>query len=358
MTVQVKHESEYYRQHVRYQIPAKLEVQGETVVLRDWSVSGVSVLPMPEKIGRMKQFEARLSFDFQTFMFSVMVEIETVRFDEESQKWAGRFVNLSKQNLSLIHYMIDAFLSGEVVLVGDVLSVATREGFIQKDFSDRLEPKRNFIQEVFFQIRRMLGYAFFLGIIFGLLFFVANTLYERLFVIESLSARVLGNVTVLRAPDNGFFQNTLNGQNTMIKKGQLMGIVKLVGGGASSLESPCTCKVLNILAENGVFVGKGEPLYSVLGDKSVLRIEAQISFEDVRRIRVGNEAEIRLTDGSIVKGKIIKIRSNTRTEALQAAPLRHLGLQAPEYATAIIKPESIIDMKHIDTVAYVRVFSY
>ena len=85
MPEQVTHESEHYRQHVRFIIPTVLQLEGESFTLADWSVSGVAMEDFPEELGNKSILTGYLIFDFQIYDFRVAVEIEKVRFNKETK---------------------------------------------------------------------------------------------------------------------------------------------------------------------------------------------------------------------------------------------------------------------------------
>lgn len=354
MTVQVKHEAEHYRQHARYRIPALVIYKGAVFKVAEWSVAGLSIVDLTDTIKDHQQFKAHMSFNFGAFRLSVLVEIEKLRTLSNGAA-ACRFTNLSTENLSVFHQVINAYLAGEVVEVGDILNVVSREGMVTKDFADRLNPDRTWWQVLLFQAKRALGYLLFGSIIFGLFMFVFSTAYERIFVIESVSAKVSGNVTLLRSPENGFFQDSLDNVNKRVQKGELMGIVKLVAGGASSVESPCDCIVVERFVEDGIFVGKGESVYSVMNSDNTLFVEAQIQFEDVKKIRVGQVANVLLTNGRTVAGRVDKVLANNRNDSAQGAAFGFTDLQLSENATVIVTLQERIDVRHLDSVSYVTI---
>lgn len=352
MATQIKHESEYYRQHVRYLIPAKLVFESQTIELHDWSVSGISIDDMPDNIGECQNNKAQLVFEFDFFSFVMPIDIERVRFDKETKSFAGKFANLTNAQLSLLHYVINAFISGEVVSAGDILSVSARDGFIEKDFSKRLDQGLSAWQKTILGLKQFLSYGLFFGLIAGLLFFSANTLYQRLFIIESLSAKILAPITVLRAPDNGFFYNRINDASNL-KPGLLMGIVKLVGGGTASVELPCICEVVETHAADGVFIEKGEPLFTLLPPKATLSVDAQIDFEDVRKIKIGDAASVRLTDGSVLPGTVEKVTGSISAELSASA-----AASSPLRATVLVSVQSVIPLEMLGTVAYVQINTF
>ncbi len=354
MNVQVKHEAEHYRQHARYRIPALLIYNNKVYRVAEWSVAGLSISNFPDSVKDKTMFNAHLTFNFDSFRFSVKLDIEKLRTLPDGTA-ACRFNNLSTEHLSIFHQIINAFLAGEVIEVNDVLNVVSRESTINKDFSQRMEPERTFLQKCIFHFKRFLGYALFGSIIFLLSMFVLSTAYERMFVVNSLSAKVTANSTILRSPEDGFFQDAVDNPNQPVQKGDLMGIVKLVSGGASSVESPCDCIVVERFVGDGLFIGQGEPVYSVMPAGERMFVEAQIPFEDVKKVRVSHEVEVILTTGEIIQGKVERVVANTRKDASKALLYANADQQIGETATVIISLASRLGVQYLDSVAYVSI---
>ncbi|QKQ27105.1 HlyD family efflux transporter periplasmic adaptor subunit [Candidatus Reidiella endopervernicosa] len=297
----------------------------------------------------------QLLFAFDGFQLIVELEMEVIRYDAESCDFGCRFVNLSKQNLSLIHYVINAFLSGELVNAGDLLHVVGRDSFIKKDLDKKLEENVGGFTRFVQGVKRFVGRLVLFSIFAALLWFIGFTAYNRLFVIESLAAKVQGSIVVLRAPDDGFFHQSLKAGSEEINSGQMLGIVKLVNGGAATIEGPCDCLLHDVHVRDDVFVAKGEPLFTLTDKSASMRIEAQVAFEFVDRLKVGDDAEVRLVNGELLTGKVIEVRAHTRSEYLQSAPLSRNRGQASEYATVVIEPSRPIPAEMLDSVATVKI---
>ena len=58
--------------------------------------------------------------------------------------------------------------------------------------------------------RRTGGFIAMTALFLLLVWFILHTIYSRMFVVEAISARVQGPVVVLRAPENGQFEASVN----------------------------------------------------------------------------------------------------------------------------------------------------
>lgn len=354
MTVaeQITHEAEVSRQHARYKIPAKVQVDDYTFSLREWSVSGLSADHIPPEIGEKPVHEGRLLFDTGEFELSVPIEFEVRRFDPDTGFLGARFVNLSKSNLSLLHYIVNAYLSGEIVSAGDIIDVAGRENYVKKDLDSRVDEEQTGVQKGLRLARRILGYALMLTVLVGLLSFIVYTVYDRLFIIESVAARVQGDVVVLRAPDNGVFELTEDSEPGEAGRGEMLGIVKFVSGGAATIANPCDCRLLEVHSLEGAFVGRGEPLFTLLPEEGDITVSAQVPFSRLDRLSVGQSATVRLTDGRQLNGHIERIQAAQSLESMRANPARSNADVA--VAEVRIRTEEPISPQMLDSVATVK----
>ena len=356
MNVSVKHEAEHYRQHARYRIPAQIIYGNKVFKVAEWSVAGLSIEHFDANVPERSMFTAFMVFNFDAWRFSIKLEVEKLRTLDNGTV-ACRFHDLSTQQLSIFHQIINAYLSGEVIAVSDVLNVASREGMVKKDFTKRLQPERNWWQSALFHFKRVLGYTIFGSIIFFLATFVISTAYERIFVIESLTAKITTQQTLLRSPENGFFKSANEYSDKLVKKGDLLGLVKLVSGGASSIESPCDCVILTNYVEDGLFVGQGEPVFSLIDATTRLHIEAAIPFADVQKIQLGQYAEIRLTDGRVMVGYVQNVLAMDSGETSASGNFGNAEKPLVESARVLIKPDGYISHEQLNSVAYVSIYT-
>ena len=341
MSEQVTHEAEQHRQHVRFRIPATVQIGDHTFHTADWSVSGLSIDDFPSELGEQHHLTAHLIFDFADYDFRIKVNIERVRHNPESSNYAGRFSELSSQSISLIHYMINAYLAGEIVTAGDLLAIASENKQVNKDLDKRLVVERSGFAEFAFQLKRILGHILYLGVIIGLLWFVSFTFYNRMYVVESNQVTISSNSVQLRSPGDGVFEMKLASTNKMVAKGELIGTVKRVNGGVLAVESPCNCMIDAVLSQSGVFVALGEPLVTVRAEQAQLSISALVDIAKVDKITEGDKANMRLSSGEVIAAQVTRIQVHPEipdTALVSLEPMQPLSSAASSsFATVRIE---------------------
>jgi len=358
MPTQIVHEAENSRQHARYNIPVKLILDGQDYTIEEWSVSGFSIKDLPESVTQKQgqNYEAKLAFNFSDFETSLDVQFETVWFDEESGLCGCRFTHLAPNQLSVLYYVINAYLSGEVVSTGDLINVLRRENHTEDNNGDKEnKPKTNRLTQ---RLKQAFGYLVLVAIVVALLSFIIYSIYQRTYVVESLSAKADAPVVVVRAPLPSYLHSLTDNKNSNVKKGELVALAKLIGGGSNSIESPCDCSIVSIHAIDKQFVDRGEPIMTLLPSDAELYINAKFSYHAIKKLTVGQLAKIRFADGQIQDGVIKDVRASKTIEQQRSAPLVSTPSRAVEYADVIISPTTPLDSDKLGTAVSVKIDTY
>ena len=111
-----------------------------------------------------------------------------------------------------------------------------------------------------------------------------------------------------------------------------------------------------MLSFDGAFVGRGEPLLALMPGNASLQVEAQIAFEDVARVQIGDRATLRLSDATVLEGRVRRLRASNRLANVRAATLRDVA--ATRSATVIITPDAPIPAAMLDTVVAVTINTF
>lgn len=356
MPTQIIHEAEQSRQHARYQIPVKLVLAGRKYAIDNWSVSGFSIGNLPETITYKQANKGKLLFDFLDFETSVDIEFEIVWHNASKSESGCRFVNISPSRLSLLYYVINAYLTGEAVSNGDLINVLRRDNYTEKR-ADKIESLSTG-KMLWQRTRQILGYFALLATIVMLLLFIAYTLYQRIYVVESLSAVVDAPVVVIRAPQASYFHSLISDEDTHVNRGKVIALTKLIGGGSNSIESPCDCTVLSLHVLDKQFVDRGEPIMTLLPSDAQLYVNAKISYEYVKKITINQPAEIRLANGKIKKGVVKDVVISESIEKQHAAPLANTPISPIGYVDVLIETNEPLDIGGLGAAATVRIDTF
>ena len=127
MQPQIVHESEVHRQHVRLKIPIQAEVDGIRYQVDDWSIGGFGVESVMTSRQPGERFPVKLIFMFEEFDMTMRFDARMVYADQDHGRFGCAFLGVSQQQMEVFRYLVDAYLSGEVVSAGDILQVRGRD---------------------------------------------------------------------------------------------------------------------------------------------------------------------------------------------------------------------------------------
>ena len=127
MQLQIVHEAEVHRQHVRLKIPIVVEIDGTRFNVDDWSMGGFGIESEMSSRQPGERFPVRMVFPFEDFEVSLRLDCQMVYILEDNSRFGCRFLGLSQGQVALFRYLIDAYLSGEIVSGGDILALAGRD---------------------------------------------------------------------------------------------------------------------------------------------------------------------------------------------------------------------------------------
>lgn len=256
--LQVTHESETQRQHVRFLVPSRAAVEGREYEVKDLSPGGIALKGVKGELPKGKIIPVELKLPFDSFGFSMKLDAE-VRHCANDKGIAGcRFVNLSAQQTSFLNHIVKSFIAGEIVTSGSLLNVATRNNFTKAPASANKNAAPPSIRK---QLPGLIIVAA-MGLLIAA--FLVQNLYNSMFVVHSDSATVAGPAVAVRAPMSGSFYSRLDPDLAFVKQNQLLGTITSAGGVSENLVSPCNCYIAKADTATGENVSAGARLVSLV----------------------------------------------------------------------------------------------
>ncbi|MBU6234401.1 MAG: PilZ domain-containing protein [Alphaproteobacteria bacterium] len=389
-TQQVVHESETQRQHVRIQIPARAELGGRTYMVKDLSVSGLSIEDVGATYIDGAQIDLTLNVPFESFSLNVALKAFVTHYDTNAKVLGAQFTNLSREQLSILNAIIQSYMSGVIIKEGDLLNVVARDNFVKIRKEISKEEKRDLGSLA----KRAMPFLFMgvAAILGG--FFVMGNVYEKMLVLKSYQAVVTSESIVLRASAPGIFKSAIADGTEKVTKGQVLGTLEVSGAyvvpGATaqaaapapaatpateatpsadgavaadataapvvtpapvttkagttlvSIVSPCDCYMTKQYVQDGLFRDIGEAVFKLVPTDTKPNIKATISAEDVVRLNLRDKATMRVTgEEGVVVGTVQDI------ETLDANAASSI---------VTIRPERPLSYKLTDRPAYVEFY--
>lgn len=314
----VVHESEAQRQQVRLQMPAQIEIGTDRLEAVDWSGGGLAIKwseasakSIQQGLSAGKILKAKLLFPFEGFDFSLPVDLEVRYVNAERERIGCRFTNLTPRAMSMLQFLVGAYISGEVVSAGDIMDIVGRNNYTK----ERKMPVAEEELSPWARFKRRVGKttASFVVLIISLLVFgyLAMSLYERVFVITAKSAEVAADVITVTAPTRGIVFFKLQ-KDQLVKKGSPLVLVNSVTGQTVSVDSPCDCIVKETLLAEQERASKGQPVMRLVDQDAVTYVNAFVPNEEVIRFGANQEAMIRLPGHSdYIHGVVKNLRTSS-----------------------------------------------
>ena len=336
MQPQIVHEAEVHRQHIRLKIPIQAEVDGIRYQVDDWSVGGIGVESVMTSRRPGERFPVKLIFVFEEFDMTMRLDARMVYVDQDHGRFGCAFQGVTQQQMEVFRYLVDAYLSGEVVSAGDILQVRTREGAAPTRLQAAYDPYGG-NQPWGARLRRYAALAGFGLAGLALLGLVALGIKNRYFAAISTTASVEAPTVPVRAPIAGRFVAALQPGQT-VPADSALGMIHGLDGSVASLDSPCDCVVLELFGLSGQHYLVGEPLMVLIDADRPLMVRAQLPLAEIERLEVGDRAEIRVPgQGGMRYGQIERIDPRPGREAL-----RDPAAEAPigrRLAQVIVRPD-------------------
>ena len=297
----VVHEAERDRQHARYRIPARVEVAGRPYFVRGWSVAGVGLAGCTVALDQSGPLAVRMSFDMGSLGASVELSGQCVWQDGDGS--AGlRLIDLRPGQISALRQVIDAYLSGEIVTIEDLIHIARRE-----NFGPARKTEEPVSQSLMRSTTKSIRWILMLSLLLVLLAFAIDSAYRRLFVVGAVSAAVDARTIGVRAPVEGYVEPMVPRQSARVEAGDKLFLLKLLDGAGLPIESPCSCTVLRSHVLPRQFVTTGESLMTLLPDGERPFVRVRVTLEELAKVSLGDEVRMHFHDGVGLDGRVSRV---------------------------------------------------
>lgn len=320
---QVVHESETQRQYVRVDVKAEVRIDGSATPVENLSAGGLAVIRKDQVYRTGMVFPLSLAVPFQSFSLEIPIKVEVEHYNKESGLTGVRFLDLTKEKISILNHIIRGYIAGDFISAGEILNISSRNNFA------KARPQSAPEQDGFFKdIKRFLT-LLMIGIVgLGAFYFLVSHLYRGAFTLESVRGVVESDVQEIRSPYAGIFQSALSDQADMVEQGQKIGriVPSLLGGDQNhavmEIKSPCTCYLSGHTRMREEYVEAGQALVTLVAPDAPLWISVVVEARQAHRISIGDRADIRIAGSEIdITGTVVRYESslqdlkNTAAEA-------------------------------------------
>ena len=342
---QMVHEAEVTRQHARYKVPAKIEIDGKVYVVGDWSLGGLSVKNVPKEFCTKIHKKAKMLFKFDTF--ETVVDNLNIEFLCSGKNPEGdffpllgaRFHDLEDNQISILNNIISSYINGDIITQEDILYAATKNITYQKK-------EKKIVDRAKTDIILILIYL----VVFLIFTFLAYTAFYRTYVVESVNGYLDANITVVRAPYLSYIHFTKPYEvNQTIDQNETIAIARFVDGSMQPILSPVDGSVFKINVLENEFRNTGEPIITILNKDARIYVQARLLHLQFKKVKIGQVAEIRTINDKIFKAKVVNILPAQQIDQDKVKVIQNIYNRARDYDTVILEPLKPVDKKLLNT---------
>lgn len=347
----LSHESETQRQHVRVKMPGTLELsdgkQTARLQLCDISAGGFSVDAGRVRLQEGARYDGRLCLTVSEVSLAIPIRFRVVEL-AGGNRVSCAYCELGAEQISTLRHLISSYLSGEMVAVGEVLTIAKRDNFTSPRKSSK-PAKKGFFGRV--SATAVSSALLIVGVVTA--GWAATQLYDLLFVQKAIVAKVSGPLHQVQMPREGVFTSLIP-DDRVVEKGAPLGtfetpMLELVRSEALSanlsaerinellsssvtgtVTSPCHCRVQKVFVGDGQLVGKGHPLFELVPLDFEPQVIAQFRYDQLEELAPGKTVNFRVNgEGTSRRGKISDVRVLGNGEHLSQSVLVSVAPETP-----------------------------
>lgn len=286
-TQAIIHETTTQRQHVRLRAPVSIIFGGQCLGADDWSVAGFSVSGADRVPLSGAVIAVKLRFSLEGLDIETAFDAEVRRADKGRGAFAARFVNLSQNQLSFLHAIANAVISGEIVRVGDFMAIAKYTApALKRDavVAAKLDLRARFAR---------IGLLSSLWIIaLGLVGIIVVNGFNRAFVQTGNGVLTSPEATLQRAPSAVTLVSIDGAAGSRKGPGALLATVERLDGSLFLIRSPCDCIIAETLLEPGAFVERGTPLLTLVPATARLWASVAMPLQAAQTLQRGDRAMV------------------------------------------------------------------
>ena len=375
----IVHESETQRQHVRVRLPASIRFKVDGAErrhrLHDVSAGGFSFTCTKEHYATGQLFRGTLTLAGDTVGFTIPVSFEV--HSAVNDRVSCRFQDLRGQTAAALRHVITSFVGGELVTVGDMLSTLQRH-----NFASPRATKRGSGLGLASRIRALLGTSLALALGIAAFSYTLVRLYDIVVVTHAAAAKIAAPTYTITMPRDGTFFSLLP-ENGRVAKGQPLGsfqtglldvvagvpgsfkmtpeqLSSLVGQQLSgSLASPCDCIVQKRFVTDAQYVLRNQPVLELVPQTAKPYVLGRFHYDEIRKLTIGRTVHIQLNGADRqIEGTVAQLRV-LPAQLIDSNGLNDLnGLNTNAAITdviAVIEPSVPLPLARVDEPVDVRI---
>ena len=301
------HEAEAQRQHVRLKLPLQVRIRDNVYRATDWSMGGVAIEDVvpPLEVGSV--VDAQLAFPFLEFSFSLNARL-TVRYALPNGKVGLRFAEMSSEHVSLLRYLVDAYISGEVVRSADLMEVSKRNMFVQPRKLPPQEVPASRVGRAARGVRKFISSAMLLAIGIAVITYAVLAVYTNTLVTEGTGIVTSPDLQIARAQISGTLTPYTAGRGKQVAEKEVIAVVEGPDGTIRPVVASCDCYVANEPLPKGSFVSRGTVVARLVPVQSTSLVELHMPLSRLDGLEKHQPVRMKMYNGEpAVWGRIEEI---------------------------------------------------
>ena len=268
--------------HPMLDIPFHVEIDGRQYKGREISLVRATISGLIDPHMQGLERLAWVVFRFQGYTVGLSVEVRLDEVDAAKGTAALAFLEPMGEHLPQLRHLLNAYIAGDVVTLGNVLTVRSPAGAKPKGVA----PAR--------RVRRFGGTLLLLALTALLLGLVATKVYQRVFTYQLVSPAVVGfEGRALAATATG----QIDFLDPEAKSGDVAFAIRSNTGQTLSVVMPCDCRVEVLGVEAGSTVFAGDPVLRVSQPDAPLVLTGTVLPEEMLALAQSSAVDLRFADG-------------------------------------------------------------
>lgn len=281
--------------HPMLDIPFHVEIDGRQYKGRSISLVRAEISGLMDPHMQGIERLAWVVFRFQGYTVGLSIEVRLEDVDPAKGMAALAFLEPTGDHLPQLRHLLNSHISGDLVTLGNVLTVRPQAGAKPKGAA---APAR--------RIRRFGGTLLLLALTALLLGLVGSKVFQRVFTYRMMTPAIVGL-------DGRTLAATATGQIDFLdpeaKAGDVAFAIRSNTGQALSVVMPCDCQVEVLGVEAGSTVFAGDPVLRVSDPDAALVLTGTALPEETLELAQAGSVELRFADGREVSARLAGLGS-------------------------------------------------
>ncbi|WP_417691593.1 PilZ domain-containing protein [Roseibium sp.] len=292
-------EVETQRQHPRFKLPLKVLLGKRQYLAADWSVGGVAINHPGADLQPGQTVELELQFPLSNYSISNRF-LGVVKYVRPDLKRAGiEFTDVTMEQTSLLRFMIDKYLAGDLHQAEDVVAFMHRDPKAKARKASGGEMKASNLRSSVSFLQRLLGGLLVFCLLSGALSYLGYSMYQRLFIFQPKSSFISADLIPVVAPEGGLVSAVMEG--TQIQNGDLIAALTGDDGSVYEIHSQCDCELVGLKPQLGDFYRDGQQLASLYSPVLEPYLVVRVKFNDLFQLEQGTSVRVTMLDGTQIE---------------------------------------------------------